>query len=1489
MDLESALTCKSLIFWELLADWVLVNMNRKILILWSLFIICQSCLNRQEADKDVAPSTPNHGEKFLVNLQGDTIPTGIPILVKENEVDPDSVASPVKTRLKRPPVRELASKNIIQLQGLRSVKIPDELQVFIPGENGINIPKAISASSKKVPSRQPPSQPAMPLSFSDAASYDIRHIDVEQGLSSSFVWDILEDRNGHLWFGTGTNGIIRYNGHDLTNYTTEEGLSHNTLRAMMEDSQGNLWFATDGGGLCRYDGAQFVHFTKEEGLSNNVVYSLLEDNRGMIWIGTRNGLNRFDGRSFTHFTSNEGLSGNIIGVMHEDRQGLIWIGCFGSGVTQLNPMAANGRGRFIHFTTNEGLGDNWVRDIYEDKDGILWFATGRGISFFDGVRFTQITEDDGLSHNEVWSICQDSQGDFWFGTRYGLNKYERDPQVDKITQITVDQGLNNNWITCIQEDRQGNLWLGTRGGGVNRFDTRGFTYMQWKSGLDQKWITSIVEDQKGSIWFGSHNGGLTRYDGTYFHHFTTEHGLHSNEISSLQKDDFGNIWIGMYGGGGVDCFDGGSFTHFGKAQGLFSPNIWAMLHDSRGHLWFGTWFGGASRYSPDQGRNAFAHFSMQQGLGSNDVLGFMEDGSGNIWLGTRGGGVGIFDGKYLTNLNPKEGLGSHAVASMMEDSQGYLWFGGKGLSRYDPKNEWGHFITFTEEDGLCDNIITSILEDRERNIWVSSPSGISMLRPVGNDIEKTDRIRYDILTFEVGDGLKKINLSQGGSCVDQNNRIWWGSVNGLTMLDLNHFVVPRDTPEVLLRTIEVNEEFVDYRRLVDSSYRNQLSYGKSLVTAIDSVVSFQNYPLSLSLPARINHLTFHFYAIDFAAPHKLRYSFMIDGLDDSWSTPRAEGKADYRSLPHGNYVFKVKAMGESKVWSKPFTYRFEIMPFWWQTTWANALYGVLLLGGLWAIHRYEISRRQLRHQLELEHVRAEKLEEINQIKSRFFANISHEFRTPLTLLLGPVKELIDRGKKADLPYLKLIERNSHRLLNLINQLLDLSKLEANEMKLRASQQDLVPFLRQLFAAFCSTAEQKNIEYIFHADTDSVPLYFDPEKLEKVVLNLQSNAFKFTPEGGKVSLDLKSSEESIEIIISDTGPGIPTHQLPKIFDRFFQIEQRDNRSREGAGIGLALVKELVQLHRGEINVESQPGSGTSFKVKLRRGKAHLQPDEITVSQDPPALDVTITGSLVQTQPVSIEEDQMALDLPLVLIAEDNADMRLFIRRSLESHFRVVEAADGKTGLEFALQHVPDLIISDVMMPILDGLELCGRLKSDARTSHIPIIMLTAKADFDTRIEGLKRGADVYLAKPFDKKELLVRMEKLLQLREELRTRYQRMDHLAPTGDPAIEIEDDFIRRLEILIEDNLGDYDFGINQICQAMRMSRSQVYRKLKVLTGKSVNQFIRTHRLRKARYLLQTSDFNVSEVAYEVGFKDPAYFSRSFSNEFGVSPSELI
>ena len=1117
---------------------------------------------------------------------------------------------------------------------------------------------------------------------------------------------------------------------------------------------------------------------------------------------------------------------------------------------------------------------------------------------YDGTHFTNYTTEDGLSNNGVFFIQEGNFGHMWVGTGGGgINRLN----IGSFAHFSIEEGLHNYNIRSLLADSKDNVWIGTLDGAFQYDSSEGgtFTHYSTRQGLVRGVIYGMLEDRQGRIWFGTGRGGVSRYDGNSFTTFTEAEGLSGNDVRKLFLDSRGSIWLRTHreGARGVTRYDsneagtGGNFTHFTVKEGMISDTLNYMIEDRQGRLWF-AFPKGVSCYDPS-GEGTITHYTIKEGLSSNVVSGILEDSQGNLWFATNRGPC-RYDGKEFqsytigTEKNAQIKWGSIIV----EDSRGNLWFATKsGILHFNPDETGpgGKFRQYTTADGLSNNWVKSIIEDHQQNIWVATQKGLNLFVPPSGAPHSKNKKRpgaYRLFSFGVVDRLEQENFSSEVQ-LDKQNRIWWESGGGITMLDLNQFQLPTIPPEIRLSTIHIKERFVDYRRLEDTTYQHSLPFGTILAETVDSVGPWYNYPKTMSLPHDLNHLSFQVSGIDGAAPHKLRYNYLMEGLDEEWSLPTPDNKVDYRNLPHGNYTFKVKAIGSAQIWSDTFEYSFRILPPWWRTWWAYLLYGLFFMLILWAIRRNELNRQALHHQLELENVRAEKLEEINQLKSRFFSNISHEFRTPLTLMLGPVKELIDRARRTDLASLQLIQRNGHRLLNLINQLLYLSKLEAQGMKLQTSSQDIIPFLRQLFAAFSSIGETQNIRSIFHSETQSLFVWFDHEKLEKILLNLLSNAYKFTPEKGTITLDVKTTEDMVELSIADTGPGILPAHLPDIFKRFYQVYGANPRLFESTGIGLALVKELVDLHKGTIAVESEFGKGSCFTICLPLGKKHLQTDEMIEAIEKPPLDITMIDSLIQTQPIPPPDTYVDEELPLLLMVEDNTDMRAYIRQSLEYHFRLVEATDGQQGLDFALKHIPDLILSDVMMPVMGGLELCQKLKSDPRTSHIPIILLTAKADVEARIEGLEQGADAYLAKPFKKEELLIRLQKLFELRKQLHARYQNLSLLTPTEDSSIQMEDEFLQRVRGVLEVHLDDDEYGISQLCRAIKISRVQLHRKLKALTGKSTSHFIRSFRLQKARMLLKTTDLNISEVAYAVGFKDPAYFSRTFNEEFGISPSD--
>jgi signal transduction histidine kinase/CheY-like chemotaxis protein len=652
-----------------------------------------------------------------------------------------------------------------------------------------------------------------------------------------------------------------------------------------------------------------------------------------------------------------------------------------------------------------------------------------------------------------------------------------------------------------------------------------------------------------------------------------------------------------------------------------------------------------------------------------------------------------------------------------------------------------------------------------------------------------------------------------------------------------------------------------------------------------------------------NGLSFEFAAVSFTNPERNQYAYKLEGLHDEWIYCGNERTASFTNLDPGRYIFRVKGSNNHGVWNEEgASLAITITPPWWRSRWAYAGYVLAALGTLVGAWRLQTRRLRTRHELALRRVEAEKMRELDSLKSNFFANISHEFRTPLTLILGPVSQLLARSQsELDRQELRIMERSARRLQRLINQLLDLARIEAGKLKLRARQVDLVGFLQRVVATFESHARLRDIDLSFAAVPDRIEVFLDLEKFEDVVYNLLANAFKYTPDGGKVvvraalgGLDDRCSSGSerfpcAEITVSDTGTGIPAENLERIFRRFYQVEEPNARELGGSGIGLALVRELVELHHGSVSVESQPGLGTTFRIRLPMGKDHFSADEVAEGDRD-----TARGLSADVSAPALAGAESAQKVPaagdrqkaLVLVVEDNPDMRTYLTGSLSDDYRVVEATDGEAGLQVAIKGIPDLVISDVMMPRMDGFELCRRLKDDSRTSHIPVVLLTARATSRDRLEGLERGADDYLIKPFDAEELKARVGNLITVRRKLKERFVREGRFFLENAPVTSLDQAFLGKIVQAVQQHIRDEQFGVESLARIVGFSVSQLERKLEGTTGQRPNELIRSIRLERARQLLEQRAGTVSEVAFDVGFNSLSYFARSYREKFGFPPS---
>jgi signal transduction histidine kinase/ligand-binding sensor domain-containing protein/DNA-binding response OmpR family regulator len=1361
-------------------------------------------------------------------------------------------------------------------------------------------------------------------------------------LSNNKIISVCEDKSGNIWIGTYGGGLNKYDRKQekFKRYVFEinnpNSLSGNIVTSIIQDKSGNLWLGTYGGGLNKFDieEEKFIHYmydiSNKNSISNNTVLSIYKDRSGIVWIGTYGGgLNRLDPKSdvFNHFKSDKNnshsISSNIISSILEDKSGKIWVGTIEGGLNVFSPpanMSSTEDGNygivFYHFKNEpknkNSISSNGILSIYQDIWENIWIGTDGGglnklvlqYNFSEKIQlpseYKNIGNEDfqflhfkndpndvlSISDNRVWSIHEDKSGILWIGTNSGLNKLDvQKKQFKHYSYDPVNPGsLSDGDVSSIIVDNSDNLWIGTGSGGLNLYDAKEDRFTKYihdtdnPNSLSNDEVFSLFQDKEGNLWIGTY-GGLIK--------------LNSEYISEINKNKSPPTFI--------------SYKHNPEDPNSLSDNrVYSILEDKSGNLWIGTLDGGLNRLLPDsidednKSSPIFQHYrhlpDNPASLSSDRVFSIFEDSRGTLWIGTWGGGLNKLqlndnsDAAFIHYKNDPDNpnsLSDNGVASIFEDHAGNLWIGtyGGGLNKFDGENEI--FSHYTENDGLSNNVVLGILEDEKGNLWLSTIKGLNKFDPINETFSH----------FDVRDGLLGNEFSLGVH-KSKNGEMYFGGIKGFNKFH------PDSIKDIAYVSPIIITDFKIFNRSVpigiDSS-NNRSILSQSICETEQIDLTYEDYVIS-----------FEFASLDFHVPEKINYLYMMEGFDKQWNLTDASRRyATYTNLDPGDYIFKVKRANINGSGNEASaSIKINVHPPWWKTIWAYLLYAFLIIGSSLLLWGLQIRRMHLRHEMEMSKFEAKKLHEVDEMKSTFFANISHEFRTPLTLILNPVKDLVktekDAGRKEEL---NRIHRNADMLYGLVNQLMDLSKLEAGKMTLKTCEENIVQILKGLVLSFASLAERKNITLKFDSTDEKIVTFIDIEKLEKIVINILSNAFKFTSEGGEISVSISlptfksSSGRSInglglvssvvQIIIRDTGIGIPKERLENIFDRFYQVDSSHTREHEGTGIGLALTKELVDLHKGEIEVESDEGKGTTFIVRLPLGKNHLKPEEvceeireqekeIVIPQSAQIFDDAEQGITKLDINVIVHQDK-----PLLLIVEDNIDVRNYVKGHLENDYRIMAAANGEDGVNKALEHIPDLIISDVMMPKMDGFELCEKVKTDERTSHIPVILLTAKATGEDKIEGLETGADDYIMKPFDAKILQVRVKNLIEQRKKIVDHYRKKQLFDISEIDAASTDKKFLNRALEIINNHISDEDFSVESFAKEIALSRVQLHRKLVALIGHAPGDFIRIVRLTKAGRLIRCNFGNISEIALEVGFSNPANFAKAFRVQFGVSPTE--
>lgn len=1328
-----------------------------------------------------------------------------------------------------------------------------------------------------------------PAANNQPISNQFEYLSVKNGLSNNSVTCILQDREGFMWIGT-TDGLNKYDGHTVTILqhdpnSLDSSLHSNHVLDLHEDRSGTLWVTTvsgimgGGGGLHRVDkrtGIATPVGIKGPSVEWTQTLVIHEDRQGILWIGSWAGLTRYNlktGRYVLYPFPQK--TAEVICIL-EDTQNRFWVGGK-KGLYRFDRRS--GRFTLVPLQSAPAGYQPWVSTLHQDKAGNLWAGTNK-----DGLlQINPKGKPAGLfrydarkpinRHIFTKAILETQDGQLLLGTAEGLQQL--DTRTGEVVTYQsspgLPSGLSNNQVRVVYHDRSGTLWLGTDQG-VNRqigtsalFNTVQLVSASAADPPVENIVTALLQDRKGIIWIGSNYRKLYRYDPkqgriTFIPIDPTnpENPTEQHQVETVYEDHTGQLWVGTVG----------ALLRMDRETGAFVryPTRIRRLHsideDPSGMLWLGG-EGGIARLNPKTGQFRYYFYHPKDTTDKRGSVEYvMVSRTGHVWMAIKGIGIsclqpktGRFTRYHPTLPAPAGQLNERYVTAFYEDTDGVIWIGTNksGLNWYDPAT--GRFAALTTQHGLPDNHVSAIINDRHGHLWISTTRGIC----------RFNRKTKTFHNYTTDDGLPH-NWFRSRACHGLNGDLLFGSLNGVAIVHPDRI----------------------YSRAAFPVYITKFS------------VLDQNRPLTadrVELRHDENFVAFEFVALAYQSSEKNQYAHQLVGVDKNWVYSGTRQFVSYTDLSPGTYTFRVKAANSDGVWNeKEASVQLLIRPPWWATWWAYSFYALLVGGAIWGFIRVYTNRVRQQQALELNRREAQQLKAVDELKTRFFSNITHEFRTPLSLIISPVEKLLQENQinEPTRRTLALVQRNADQLLRLINQLLDLSKLEANHMLVSLMRGGVTEFVSHLVDSFHPLAEQKGVQLTYaYMDKGSAHEYlFDADKWEKILTNLLSNALKFTGSGGHVTVTLTvdpapavNDVSSVSIRVADSGIGITPEDLPHIFDRFYQVDMSHTRAYEGTGIGLALVKELIDMLGGTIRVDSQPGVGSTFVVTLP-----VQP--ASVSDESPR--VILSGkkpALVTQLPASDRSGNQPIDnqqTPLILIVEDNAELRDFLAESLSATYRVLQAADGEAGWHLTQTELPDIVVSDVMMPRMDGYELTHLIKNHPDTDHIAVIILSAKAAHRSRMEGLEEGADDYVSKPFHLDELQLRLRNLTSRQQKLRDQYRQQFTQPDSPSPISVVDDVFLSRMYNLLENHLNDPALTVDWLADELAMSRKTLYRKVHSLTQLNPHELIRQYRLRKAADLLRAGH-TPSQTAYLTGFKTPSYFTLVFKEFYQNTPTEFV
>lgn len=1304
---------------------------------------------------------------------------------------------------------------------------------------------------------------------------EFSHIGMEEGMSRATVFDITQDKQGFMWIAT-NDGLNRFDGYEFkiyrNNSVDKHSIGSDVIKTVVCDRQGRLWIGTDKT-LTYYD-ADYDRFKNFHIGEKTPVDHILPLDKGRLLICSEGRLWMFD--------TNSGQCSRL-----SSYQNITAICKHGSDV-----LLGNSEGIFLYAIKSRKVTPIMTHELQGRKiqtmiarGDRLWVATeGGGLYLIDLKtrslkRYTKANSM--LCSDYVRSLAFDSNRQLWIGTVEGLNIMDRYDAMTAHRSNTLDPGsLSQASVRCIYPDRQGGMWIGTYFGGLNYYHPvknkfSNIRTIPGQNSLNNNVIGCIVEDSRHNLWIGT-NGGINIYQATRkrYEHVTTENGLLSNDIKAIYTDPAtGVAYIGSQLGG-LGIMRPGSQrveTILSSDEVADANSIYAILPDRRGGgLLLGTLTGLKHYDKQTRQISSIPLLSGRLTAEQKKTRVIYRDDRHRLWVGTEGGLL-IYSrqGKKLRQLFPSKK--AHALARafilcMAPSKDGHIWIGTRqGVFKVNPKTWTTH--RYTVVNGLPSNIVYGMLQDNADNIWFSTGYGLCRLHAGSEEVRS--------YTYE--DGIQNNRFTPQAFCKTSDGRMLFGGVNGITMFSPDLLSDNPYTPKAIITELRLFNNVV-YPEDDTGILSRQIAYTRR----IELSHSQSMFSLSFVVPNYI------------AGQHNT-FAYMLEGYDDKWHLTNKNRTVSYSRLPHGKYIFKVKTANNDGKWDKtPTTLEIVVLPVWYKTWWARTLFLLLIVGLALLVFRYVLSRKIDKMQLAQERREKQRIQEVNEMKQRFFIDVSHELRTPLTLICSPLQELEDR---TDDPWsqkqLTIIGRNVNKLLYLVNQLMDYRRAELGVFKLQVAHVNLHEIVEKVFSLFDKLAVKNKIDYKLTSTLQGKEVLCDPAYIETILNNLLSNAFKYTHVGQRIDVrigqeDDKFGKRRTFLQVSDTGEGIPEDLQDRVFDRFFQV----NSMHTGSGIGLSLVKRLVTMHHGEITLDSSPGKGATFSVWLPDDQGAYQPGEIAEDNkvkpyavSSPNVDIFEAG--VEPEDAELSEEAPAAGSATLLIVEDNTDIRRYLVDALCDQYHVVEASNGKEAMEKLDAETISLVLTDVMMPEMDGFELCKRIKRHIQTCHIPVIILSAKVETREQLDGLLIGADDYITKPFSISILKAKIRNTLRIREAAIAHYTQTQQVVPKEITNNKMDEDLLTQAVNVVNKNISNSDFSTEMFAREMLMSRSNLHIKLKALTGESANDFVKRIRFNKACSLIKEGKLSISEISYRVGFSSPSYFATSFKKRFGCMPSE--